>query len=444
MTDLIDVKDEPSADASPHPPRRPSLAVAVVLIAIALLAIVQAAVSGVHEHRPRLFDERRFELWATNLKDHGFYGDLPTQWTATEEMRTVGYSAYVPPGYPFFLIALRSMGGSSSAPIRTAQAILVGLAVFAAGYTALLLFGPIAGVLTEVLLVGGGALATYAEFTLSETLAAATLIGSIALLTLGLQRKSKMVLACSGVLLGYSALVRPQVWLLPIPIALFIVLAYGRRRQAAIMGLVFLIASIGTIAPWTIRNELRLHAFVPVSTYTWINFWLVNNPEADGRFRQPQRYIGVKAVRAIRALPEVQQDNAWRHMALSWVRAHPGTAIKGWIRNERLFVSTPDSLIHQWYGITGWRPPRIDERYLLPFAILTILAAFFVPGLTRAAGPSTLTLIYFLAFFALFLPDPRFRLPLIPILAVLAAGLPETFGHVLERLRARRAEVAPA
>ncbi|MGZ7042514.1 MAG: glycosyltransferase family 39 protein, partial [Thermoanaerobaculia bacterium] len=338
-------------------------------------------------------------------------------------------------------IALRGLGGSGSAPIRRGQSILVGLTILAAGYTAFRLFGPLAAVLAEALLVLTGVLATYAQFTLSEILSAATLVGCILLLVIGIQRRSLRWLAGAGVLLGYSSLVRPQVYLLPIPIGLFLFLIMGRRKTALVLAAVFLIASYATIAPWTIRNELRLHAFVPVSTYTWINFWLVNNPGADGSFRRPEYYIGVRQVRAIRSLPEVQQDIEWRRMALAWVRAHPGTAAKGWIRNERRFVSDPDPLIQRWYGVAGTHPPRLDERYLLPFAIMTLIVTAFARKAWPSAGILAIVLVYFLAFFAFFLPTPRFRVPMIPVIAILAAGLPEA-ALALKRPATRQTESA--
>jgi 4-amino-4-deoxy-L-arabinose transferase-like glycosyltransferase len=440
MTDLATTESTPVVEPPSERSRIPSR-LGIALGAIALVATVQAAIAGVNHTRGPFFDERRFQLWATNLSDRGFYGDLPSQQPAVAELRTVGYSAYVPPGYPFVLIALRAFG-SGTAPIRAAQAILVGITVLAAGYTAFRLFGPIAALLTEVLLVASGVLATYAEFTLSETLSAATLIGSVALATVGIQKRSWRLLLGAGVLLGCSSLVRPQVWLLPIPIGALIFLTTGRRRAALILTAAFVLASFGTIAPWTIRNELRLHAFVPVSTYTWINFWLVNNPGADGRFRLPEHYIGVARVRAIRALPEVPQDDVWRRMAIAWVRAHPAAALKGWVRNEWIFVSHPDPLVQRWYGLAGPQPPRLDERYFLPVALLTAIGGLFARREWRAMGVSIIVVVYFLAFFALFLPDPRFRVPLIPVIAIFAAGLPETLLALKARIGARNEALA--
>ncbi|MGZ7039729.1 MAG: hypothetical protein ACXVJO_16250, partial [Thermoanaerobaculia bacterium] len=78
-----------------------------------------------------------------------------------------------------------------------------------------------------------------------------------------------------------------------------------------------------------------------------------------------------------------------------------------------------------------------DERYLLPFAILTLVGCAFVRREWTALGMHAVILVYFLAFFALFLPTPRFRVPLIPIIVILAAGLPETVLALRSRMRGR-------
>jgi 4-amino-4-deoxy-L-arabinose transferase-like glycosyltransferase len=265
------------------------------------------------------------------------------------------------------------------------------------------------------------------------------LLGSVALVYFGLQRRSWLMLLGAGALLGYAILVRPQVLLLPVPIAVYIFFTAGRRRTAALLAGVFLVASFGVVAPWTIRNELRLHAFVPVASYTWFNFWEVNNPQASGHFILPEWTMPAE-VRRIRALPEIQQDLAWRQLALTWVRAHPAKALTGWGRDIALYFAYHDPYVRDWYTLNGWRPPRLDERLLYP---LIIIAGVFVL-LYRRRWPTIWLLVvvaaYFVAFFAVFLPLARYRMPLLPILAIFAAGVPEMVMSVVADRRARSSE----
>ena len=410
------------------------------MLAIAAIAIVQAALTGAPAARTPGFDERRYELWATNLYRLGFYGDTATSKLAKEELRSVPYSAYVPPGYPFMLVTLKELHADDAATRRGVQAALVGLIVLTAGLISLRLFGPLAALLSEAILVATGVLPTYAQLNMSEILFTATLFGSIALAFFGLRRRSWHLLVCSGLLLGYAILVRPQVLLLPVPIAIYIAFVTGRSRLALALGAVFLVAAYGVVAPWTIRNELRLHAFVPVASYTWLNLWEVNNPSANGHFVRPERTIPDE-VRRIRGLPEIQQDNEWRRLALSWIRAHPSKAVIGWVRDVGLFFSYPDPYIRDWYTLHGWRPPRLDERVIYP---LVFIAAVLALAYRRRWGEIWLLVIvagYFVGFFSVFLPLARYRMPLLPFLAIFAAGVPE----MLIGLRAGpRARTEPA
>ena len=411
------------------------------MLAIAAIATVQAALTGAPAARTPGFDERRYELWATNLYRLGFYGDTATSKLAKEELRSVPYTAYVPPGYPFMLVTLKELHADDAATRRGVQAALVGLIVLTAGLISLRLFGPLAALLSEAILVATGVLPTYAQLNMSEILFTATLFGSIALAFFGLRRRSWRLLVCSGLLLGYAILVRPQVLLLPVPIAIYIAFVTGRRRRRArALGAVFLVAAYGVVAPWTIRNELRLHAFVPVASYTWLNLWEVNNPRANGHFVRPERTIPDE-VRRIRALPEIQQDNEWRRLALSWISAHPSKAAIGWVRDVGLFFSYPDPYIRDWYTLHGWRPPRLDERVIYP---LVFIAAVLVLANRRRWDEIWLLVIvagYFVGFFSVFLPLARYRMPLLPFLAIFAAGVPE----MLIGLRAGpRARTEPA
>ena len=405
--------------------RRTSKRVIAGMLVIAAIATVQAALTGAPTPRAYGFDERRYEQWAGNLYRLGFYGDTATSRLAREELRSVPYSAYLPPGYPFYLVALKSIHQDNATTRRGLQAFMVGLTVFLIGLMALKLFGPIAALLSETLLVVTAVLATYAQFTLSETLSTTTLVGALALTMFGLRRRSWRLLVAGGVILGYSILVRPQILLLPVALAVYIFFFLGRKKRALALAALFLVASYGIVAPWTVRNYLRVHTFVPVASYTWFNFWEVNSPLADGHFILPERAIP-ETTRRIRSLNEIQQDSAWRTLALTWIRHHPVRAVRGWIRDAIFYGTARDPWVRDWDTLHGWHPPRLDERLMYPFVFVTMVLVMFVRRRRReAAGLFVLVVLYFVGFFSLFLPLARYRETLIPVLALLAAGMPE-------------------
>jgi 4-amino-4-deoxy-L-arabinose transferase-like glycosyltransferase len=406
-----------------HPTRRTHRAVWVAIGVLSILGVVQSMLARPPVAQRTLFDERRFRLYATNLADRGFFGDEAGKWPATVELRSVPYKAYLPPGYPFFLAAFRTIVGGFRL-VHFAQALIVGATIALASWVGLRLFGPVGGIAAGVVLLATGVLSTYSQLTLSEVLAAATLTASIAVLIVAIDRRSWILALGAGLMLGVAALVRPQVLLLPIPLGVWAFFAWDRRRAGAVAALAIVAGTIVAVAPWTARNYSRLNAFVPLSTYTWVNFWMVNNPDANGQFRLPERWLGVAKVRQIRALPEVEQDVEWRRLALRWMRSDPGGAMRGWIRNGRIYLTEEDVIIPLYYGYRGHRPPRLDERLLAPIALTGLLVALAAGLLDRRVWPVVLVVVYFIAFFCLFLPDGRYRVPMLPMLAVLSGALP--------------------
>jgi hypothetical protein len=183
-----------------------------------------------------------------------------------------------------------------------------------------------------------------------------------------------------------------------------------------------------------VRNEIRLHAFVPVTTYTWVNFWEANNPRATGEFRLPETWIGKAEVRRIRALPEVEQDAVWRRLAFKWIASNPGKAMEGWVRDARLFATGSDYYATSVYAIHGVHVPRLDDRWLVLAGYISVIL-LLVLGWRRLApfGIPILTIAYFVAFFSVFIASARFRVPILPLLVVFAAGLPDLVRDTLKK-----------
>src|SRR5699024_11118374 len=59
-------------------------------------------------------------------------------------------------------------------------------------------------------------------------------------------------------------------------------------RRVAPAALAILVGAIACIAPWTIRNQIRMDAFVAISTNTGDNLCIGHNPEANGAFTRSE------------------------------------------------------------------------------------------------------------------------------------------------------------
>jgi 4-amino-4-deoxy-L-arabinose transferase-like glycosyltransferase len=407
---------------------------------LSLLGVIQSLLAKPPVHRLILFDERRFKLYATNLADRGFFGDEAGKWPATVELRSIGYQAQLPPGYVFFLATFRRLFGSYRL-VPFVQALLAGATVGLASVIALRLFGSIGAITAGILVLATGVLATYSRLYLSETLATFTLTAAMFVLVVGFARRSLVFMAAAGVAFGLAALVRPQSLLLPIPIALWALFAWGGRRAGALAAVVLVGSFVLALTPWTVRNYSRLHAFVPVSTMTWANLFLVNNPHATGLFRIPEGFIGAGEVRRIRSLDELGQEAAWRKLVVDYWKAEPADAAKGWLRNGRVYLTVDDTVMRLYYGYGARQPPRLDHRILLILAGAGTALAAAAGIFKRISWPPAIVVLYSMGFFCFFLPEGRYRVPMLPVMAVLAAAIPASVWAFASR--GRHSEAVP-
>jgi 4-amino-4-deoxy-L-arabinose transferase-like glycosyltransferase len=267
----------------------------------------------------------------------------------------------------------------------------------------------------------------------------------------------------AGLLLGVLALLRENA-LLVVPFLLPLPWIAGQGAQAgparrpasrtAGLGTAALLAGVClALAPVALRNGLVGGDFLPTTFQGGVNFYIGNNPRADGTYqpivpgkqvpelerREPVRLAEQELGRR---LGPAEVSRFWLGRALGWARSQPGDFLRLALRKVGLFWSWyewPDAV--DYYAIRGQSP--VYRLPLLEFGGVTLLAAVglgllgggrarrLAPALLFAGGWMVSTVAFFL--FA------RYRLPVVPALLLLAAlpvaALVET---VLASLRQRR------
>ncbi len=260
------------------------------LIAILLLGL------GLREHeawsgRSPVYDAQAYATIAANLERGAGFALGPG---ATQPASN--YS----PGLPLLAGGVYAIAGGAHE--RTARLILALIGALSALFTYLIgrrLSGPLAG------LIGAGAVAIYPALLeyhgmfMSEPLAATLLSGAVLAMlwaagTDGLRPAGPVgagdppppaVAKASsgavpptpppagrwllpGLLLGALALVRPEYLAISFPIAVVIFARRGRDgwRSGLVQALIMLLGLAVVVAPWTVRNEVALGRFVPIST----------------------------------------------------------------------------------------------------------------------------------------------------------------------------------
>ncbi|HVR10147.1 MAG TPA: glycosyltransferase family 39 protein [Thermoanaerobaculia bacterium] len=261
----------------------------------------------------------------------------------------------------------------------------------------------------------------------------------------------------TGLLLGILALLRENALLVApflLPLAWSAGLATAARRTGRVAA--FLAGIALALAPVGLRNGLVGGAFLPTTSQGGVNFYIGNNPRADGTYRpivpgkqtpelerrEPAR---VAEQQLGRRLSSAEVSRYWLRRALAWAGSHPGDFLRLTLRKLGMFWSWyewPDAV--DYYYIRGLSP--VYRLPLLEFGGVTLLAALglgflrggrgwrLVPALLFAAAWMVSTVAFFL--FA------RYRLPAVPALLLLAALPVAAFVEAAESWWQARAAVA--
>jgi 4-amino-4-deoxy-L-arabinose transferase-like glycosyltransferase len=246
----------------------------VVLIAILLLGL-GLRVAEAWDGRPPVYDAAAYAAIAANLeRGEGFTaGPDATQPSSN-------YS----PGLPLFVAGLYELTGSVHERLaRVVLALLGSLSILLAYEIARRLRrsmhsthqgvqnasrGEIPGLVAAGAVAVYPALIEYQGMLMSEPLAATLLSGAVLAIFWTADREGRGVWLLPGVLLGATAMVRPEYLGVALLLALVVFArkARGEWRLGLAQAAVMLVGLAVVVVPWTIRNAIALDRLVPIST----------------------------------------------------------------------------------------------------------------------------------------------------------------------------------
>ena len=335
---------------------------------------------------------------------------------------------FYPPIYPYFVGALFRAFGTMKA-VLWGQVLLGALLVPVVGRAGALVFGRRAGLLAAATAAFYPELVWYSAHYWSETLYLLLLWGAVERTLAADARGSRRVAAVAGLLWGLATLTR-ELSLYLVPIAALWLLrprsgAAEEPRAFKIQDLtpaaVLVLASVLTVVPWTIRNAIVFRAFVPVSTMGGLNLWHGNSTLT---------HLEIYEVLATKGGP-VEQDRYCREMAWRTIaERQPGWALEKIAEQMPEFWKAGSELLDHLVGRQACGPladaalVRVELVAVLPY--LVVLGLFLV-GLARVrfSAGAWLLLILLAAYNAahvIAFATPRFRLPVLPVLFMVAAA----------------------
>jgi 4-amino-4-deoxy-L-arabinose transferase-like glycosyltransferase len=238
-------------------------------------------------------------------------------------------------------------------------------------------------------------------------------------------------LVAFGAVLGVSVLVRPFSVLFVVALFVAALVARAGWRASLRVALIPLAVVVAVQVPWTIRNAVRLDAFVPTSTNTGDTLCLDRSMDATGGFRWAD-HEGC----ADPDLPEVERNRENTKMAVRWVLDHPAREAEQIVRRARLiFASDTDGLlaVNTLGGgrVMSERTERalevVANGYWLVVCLLTTAGVAALLGARRLRSrPETVIVLGSMGALIvvplLLWGNPRFHLPFSPFFAVLAGG----------------------
>ncbi|MCY2951796.1 MAG: glycosyltransferase family 39 protein [Planctomycetota bacterium] len=321
------------------------------------------------------------------------------------------------PLYPFFVAGC----GASVTVIRMVQALIDTSTVLAVYLLARRWLTTRPSFLAAAFVAFNPFLIFFSALILSETLFTAMLAWAMVMLS---QRNGVI---WGGLVLAGSVLVRPSAIGLPVVMGIagaFLNRSARRDREsfwALPVGSTMLFLTVVMLLPWAIRNRVVLGRWVWTSTDSGFVAYDGFNDQATGASDQ-QSLSGLEWNRRLRRLSEVDRNELLEQHARQWIAQT--------IREKpaRLLQLTAVKITRTWSPIPlsqdfcSRRNMVIALLFAIPFDVLVVLGLWKV-GMPRVFKVFLiLPALYFTVMHAMSVGSLRYRVPVEPLLAVLAGA----------------------
>lgn len=250
-------------------------------------------------------------------------------------------------------------------------------------------------------------------------------------------KRSWTLFIVSGFFLGLSAITRPNI-LVFIPVILAWLIANSKTSQkrvwAFLMTVLVLIGAALPILPVTFRNYFIGGEPILISSNGGVNFYIGNNPLSDGITAAvpgtrhdfwggyedthliPQMELG-------RELKEAEISDYWYKKSFQWIRSEPGEWARLMFKKFLLFSTTHELPNNKpIYFFARFAP--VSAIFWVGFSLVATLglaALIFIKQRWHTCFLLLSFMILYMCSVVLFFCPARYRLPVVPILILLAS-----------------------
>jgi 4-amino-4-deoxy-L-arabinose transferase-like glycosyltransferase len=379
-----------------------------VLLGLTLAALVVRAAFLLLEPSTRLVGDER--TWTGTALE-----SLLSPQVRFSPLRTT--LLFYPPLFPYFIATFVELFGTLAA-VKWAQVVVSALLVPAVGRIGRQAFGARAGILAAAFVAFYPELVWYSVHFWCETLLLTLSWWAIERVLAADARAAYGAAAAGGLLFALAILTR-ETALFALPLSALFLASRRPRREAVARAATFVATALLVVAPWTYRNWLVFHAFVPVSTAGALALYQGNS--GLSREEVYEVYYGID--------DEIERYNEARRLGLQAIRDR-----QPWWLLEKLVQETPkfwetDSLvlIHITRGAYG-RVPTWAARVTAAVVVMPYLGilALCIAGVCALPIDRTRGLLLATAALHFLLHVSthgfaRYRLPVMPVLFLVAA-----------------------
>ncbi|MGA2831965.1 MAG: glycosyltransferase family 39 protein [Terracidiphilus sp.] len=430
---------------------------AFVMVAVIHAVVLFVALPALSHRLAPSYNQNRFadgyDLLAQNLAAGNGYRFYPD--TAETLMRE--------PGYPLILAGLMLAFGKSLAVVQITNMLLALVTAFltiligreltpeACSRNSVLLFGP-----PMLFLFDPGTLIAESRGGVEITFGLL-----LAVFILSIYRAVRVNrwqdYLISGLVLGFTALVRSTPILFPVFFLLFVLYFDSRRVKKLILFrniTILVLATLAVLSPWIVRNYSLTGKFVPTASVVGVSaqagqyinehlfegkpWWLLDRAASRERDK----------VAGNLGLPFEDGPGGYYqtfYKSIDEIRFSQylmGDVINKYKQSPALLVRClGQNVINFWVAGKTWLATGLNTILQLPYLVFAVIGSIHCYRNGRAKAVSLLLLFigYFVAVHVPILAQARYSIPLMPLVSILSAlGIVS----VQERLRTRKNESA--
>ena len=276
----------------------------------------------------------------------------------------------------------------------------------------------------------------------TENLFIPLVFGGLLLLLRAVEAKADGGFLVAGAVFGLATLTRSVIFAFAGLAILWIWWAAKQKRGAILFG----IALIGLVLPWTLRNSLLYEQFTFVENSLGYNLHMGYHPEGTGTFQ-----YGI-SLELFPYLDDGQRNELGVEAGLEFIRQDPGRIPSLMLSKLGYFFSLERRAMSYFYsnGFFGQVPQAalisLFVLFTLPFALLSSLSAASL-ALMRWSKERILLSLLLLGYLlphVFLLAEPRFHIAIVPGLAMLAGYAWVERKALLKRAGAKKWRLAAA